>query len=399
MKAGLRLYWPWLLAGAVWSVVVVGLVLALYTRTMWGRERVLAFTLETLGGQLNGTLRVERLTGNVFTGARLYNLSLEDEFGESLVTADSAFIEYRLPTFLGGDVVIQHLELYSPRLSLMRLPGDTLWNYQRVLLDRDPDPDAVPRATLIERMRLMDASVSIAMEWLDDPDLSPAEQQRILRGALTDTARLVAREVPGGYLRMMRVDARSALVTELYIAPDERGGTYLKVDSLHGDVRIWRDPPLQIRQLTGELNLREGLLRFNAPLIVLPASEVRSVGEIDLTDEEPAYDILMATERVAFQDMQWLYPRFPDEGGGALRLRLHTRPEGFFFFARDIDLRAPGTHVTGQFGMMLGDTIRFVDADLRADPLNIRTVEGLLPAGLPVRGLVIGGAEIQSPES
>jgi hypothetical protein len=55
--------------------------------------------------------------------------------------------------------------------------------------------------------------------------------------------------------------------------------------------------------------------------------------------------------------------------------------------------------VQGQFGMLLGDTIRFVDADLRADPLDVRTVEGLLPGGLPVRGLVIGGAEIRSPES
>ncbi len=399
MKAGLRLYWPWLLGGFVWAVVLVGLVLALYTRTTWGRERVLAFTMETLGGQLNGTLRVERLTGNVFTGARLYGISLEDEFGEPFVSADSAFIEYRLPTFLGGDVVIQHLELYSPRLSLLRMPGDTLWNYQRVLLDPDPDPDAVPRATLIEHMRVLDAAVSIGMEWVDDPDLSPAEQRRVLTAALTDTARLVAREVPGGYLRMMRVDASSALVTELYISPDERGGTYLKVDSLQGDVRIWRDPPLQIRQLTGEMNLREGLLRFNAPRIVLAASEIRSVGEIDLNEEDPVYDILLASEQVAFPDMQWLYPLFPDEGGGSLQMRLHTRPEGFFFFARDIDLHAPGTRVTGQFGMMLGDTLRFVDADLRADPLDVRTVEGLLPAGLPVRGLVIGGAEIRSPDS
>jgi hypothetical protein len=399
MKAGLRLYWPWLLAGMVWSVVVVALVLALYTRTSWGHERVLGFTLEALGGRLNGTLRVERLTGNVVTGARLYGLTLEDEFGEPFVSADSAYIEYRLPTFLGGDIVIQHLELYSPRLSLLRMPGDTLWNYERVLRDPDPDPDAAPRATLVERMRLVDAAISIGMDWRDDPDLTPAQQRRLLQGALTDTARLMAREVPGGYLRLMNLVVPAATVTELFIGPDERGGTYLKVDTLQGDVRLWRDPPLRVRQLTGELSLREGVLRFNAPRVVLPTSELRSVGAIDLREEEPAYDVLVAGEQIAFADMQWLYPRFPDEGGGALQLRLHTRPEGFFFFARDIDLRARGTRVQGQFGMLLGDTIRFVDADLRADPLDVRTVEGLLPGGLPVRGLVIGGAEIRSPES
>jgi hypothetical protein len=399
MKAGIRLYWPWLLAGAVWSVVVVFLVLALYTRTGWGRERVLGFTLETLGGQLNGTLRVDRLSGNVFTGARLYEVTLEDQDGEPFVSADSAFIEYRLPTFLGGDVVIQHLEVYSPRMHLARLPGDTLWNYQRVLLDSLPDPDRVPRATLIERMRLLDANVTISMEWVDDPDLTPAEQERLLRGALTDTARLMARQVPGGYVRVMNLMMRAAEVSELFIGPDERGGTYLKVDSARGDIRLWRDPPMQIRDLTGELNLREGVLRFNAPRVSFPQSEIRTVGEIDLREEEPIYHVVLAGDRIAFADMQWLYPRFPDEGGGGLRMRIQTRPEGFYFFARDIDVRTPGTHVRGRFGMMLGDTIRFVDADLTADPLDTGTVERLLPAGLPVRGLFIGGAEITSPES
>ncbi|CAN5747424.1 hypothetical protein BH23GEM6_BH23GEM6_12590 [soil metagenome] len=398
MKAGLRVYWPWLLGGLVWSIVVVGLLLALYTRTGWGRERILAFTLETLGGQLNGTLYVQRMAGNVFTGAKLYELRLEDEFGEPLVSADSAYIEYRLPTFLGGDVVIQHLEIFSPRLSLVRMPGDTLWNYQRVLKS-EPDPEAVARATLIERMRLFDATVTVAMEWGDDPDLSPAEQRRVLEGALTDTARLMAVEAPGGFLRLMNFAIQKGTVSELFIGPDERGGTYLNVDSLAADVRLWRDPPLQVRHLVGELNLREGRLRFNVPRIVLPASEARLVGEVDLRGDDPVYHVVVGGDRIAFADMQWLYPLFPDEGGGALRLRLQTRPEGFYFFARDLDLRAPGTRVTGQFGMLLGDTIRFVDADLQADPLDVRTVEQMLPAGLPVRGLVIGGSEIQSPQS
>jgi hypothetical protein len=396
MRAGLRVYWPWVVAGFAWALVLAGLLLALYTRTDWGRERVLGFTLETLGGQLNGTLTVGRLEGNVLTGARLYQVELVDEDGEHLLSADSAYLEYRVPTFLGGDVVIRRLALYQPRLTLTRLPGDTLWNYQRVLLDTLPDPDRPPRATLIERMRLVDAAVFVAMEWQDDPDRSPAENRRILQAALTDTARLMAAEVPGGHVRLMRMDFPAALVTELIISPDERGGTYLKVDSLRGDVRLWRDPPLQIRQLTGELSLREGVLRFNAPELVLPASLAQVVGEIDLREEDPRYNVTVSGDRIAFADVQWLYPRFPDEGGGGLTLRLQTRERGFFFFARDVNLRAPGTHVTGRFGMILGDTVSFVDAELHADPLNLRVVEQLLPEGLPVRGLVIGGAEIRS---
>ena len=45
--------------------------------------------------------------------------------------------------------------------------------------------------------------------------------------------------------------------------------------------------------------------------------------------------------------------------------------------------------------MILGDTLRFVDVDLTADPVRVSTIEKMLPEGLPVRGLVLGGVDIR----
>jgi hypothetical protein len=65
------------------------------------------------------------------------------------------------------------------------------------------------------------------------------------------------------------------------------------------------------------------------------------------------------------------------------------------FLAHDADVRAPGTHVVGSFGMQVGDTLRFMDVDLKAEPVRVSTIERMLPEGLPVRGLTLGGAEIR----
>jgi hypothetical protein len=47
--------------------------------------------------------------------------------------------------------------------------------------------------------------------------------------------------------------------------------------------------------------------------------------------------------------------------------------------------------------MIAGDTLRFVDVNLRAAPLDVATLEGMLPDSLPVRGLRIGSVEIRGP--
>jgi hypothetical protein len=65
------------------------------------------------------------------------------------------------------------------------------------------------------------------------------------------------------------------------------------------------------------------------------------------------------------------------------------------FLARETDITAPGTHLVGDFGMILGDTLRFVDVDLEADPIRVSTIERMLPDGLPVQGLVLGGVTIK----
>jgi hypothetical protein len=390
----------WLALGIVVALVVAVIVGMLFTQTDRGRSQVLAFTLGALGGRLSGDLEIDYIEGNLFTGARAYGLRLTDLEGAPLAIVDSAYIRYRVATFVGGDIVINRVVLYGASIDLFQMPGDTLWNYQRVLMDPSPGAqEGRPGATLIESLELHDSDIRIRSAFEPDSRLSAERQQLEIEEALADTARWMIESVPGGYLRTMLVNARHLDVAELFISPDERGGIYLEVEDAIADVRMWRDPPLEVRELQARLHLREGIINFEAPEFALPSTRGEGVGRIDLSGERPMYDLVLTLPAFNLSDIRWLYPWLPSDpvaaGRGSARVWLEDRPEELLVFARDLILELPGTRLTGEFGILTGDTPRFVGVDLEAEPLDVESVERLLPEGLPVEGLEIGGAVIR----
>jgi hypothetical protein len=393
-----RRVWTLVLSGVIAAFALGLATVAVLTRTEAGREYVLGFTLRSLGGGLNGELRVERLEGNLITGARLYELELLGHDGRRVVRADSAYLNYELPTLAGGDVVLDRAVLYGAELFLQRMPGDTLWNYQYVLLDttRTPGPD---RATVIRNAQLVGAQITVELPWEPDPRGSPAERVRELREALADDSRLVVREVPGiadGYLRTMEFDVDRAGVTDLVIASDQRGGTFVRVQGVAARVHLYRGDPLDVRDATGDLSLREGVIRYQAPEVVLPGSRLTSAGTIDITEPEPRYDLVVRGDQVDLDDLTWLYPDVPEDASASFELTLHTRDDGTLYLVRDLAFNAPGTRLVGSFGVILNDVLQFTDVNLTASPLRVEVIEAMLPEDLPVRGLSIGEVEIRS---
>lgn len=390
----------WIVLG-IGVAFAMGLALVLFlTQTDRGREEVLAVTLQALGGRLNGELTVERIDGGLLTGARLYGVELRDTTGIPLLLADSVFLRYRLATLAGGDIVLNRIDVYDAVLDLFRMPGDTLWNYQGILQSPDPDPDpGVGGATFIERLNLVNTSVAMRTPVEPDSRLSPEAQEAQVAEILADTVRYDLREVPGGYVSTARFEVANAAVAELFIGPDERGGTYLEVHSADAEIWMWRDAPLLLRDVRAALHLREGMVTYEAPEVLLMSSQGASFGTIDLRGERPLYDLGITTASFAISDLRWLFPWLPDDpaaGQGAANLRVAHQDEDLAVIARDVDLEMPGTRLTGRFGLLVGlETLRFVDVDLEAEPLRLDSVEQLLPADLPVEGLVIGGATVR----
>lgn len=395
--------WAPFLVGLITAFALIILVAAALTRTDAGRERILSITLNALGGTLHpdAELVIERLDGDLFTGARAYGLTLRDVEGREMVAADSAYIEYRLASLFGGDILINDLIVYGADVHLYRFPGDTVWNYQAILQDTVPEEEPQPGggATIIESLQLVDALVNVQMAWQPSDELSEAEQEREIQAALADTSRIAVQEMEGGYVRTILIRTPSTTLESLTIAPDDRGGTYLRVTQANAQVGLYRDEPIRVVDLQGDLSLREGLIRYTAPVIRLPGSQLSSAGVLDLSEEDPQYDLTVDGREVALADLQWLYPAFPSDGRARFGMELETRSDGMFIRMNDLEFEAPRTRLVGDFALFMGDELLFSDVALRADPLDVDVVEDMLPMTIPVRGLQIGTVAIESSAS
>lgn len=396
----------WGLGGVAVGVLIVLLLLNIVARTQRGHDFVLTRTLAALGKNVQGDLAIERIDGNLFEGAKLYGLRLTDKQGRAFLVADSAFLDYRVTTLLTPRIHITRATLYDPEVYVFKLPGDSLWNYQAIFArgtPRDTTRPQVERATRVDTLRMINGTVRLQTPWAPDSTLPARQRRALIADALSDTSLALIDSVPGGgYIRTMNFTRLNGRLTRVRFAPGTRAGSRIHLDSLRGTAQIFRDT-VQIRQLQAQVALLRGHVELDVPVIALPGSRLALFGVVRTDsfptwfdrDKAPMYDLSFTTDSVAFRDLQWLYPRFPAEARGKLSLRIEHRPEGLMFLGRELDLRARGTHLVGDFGMILGDTLRFVDVDVEAEPISTATLERMLPQGLSVQGLVLGGVQIQ----
>jgi hypothetical protein len=412
----------WALGGLLLGAALAFLAANILARTNPGREWVLKQTLKALGGSIHGGgLTVARIDGNLFEGAKLYGVALRDHRGRAFIQADSAYAKYDYRTLIQPKIVIDSLTLYRPRIWVFKMPGDSLWNYQAIFSDSMPADTTRPhveRSTSLAYVKMVNGTVKLEIPFRPDSTLPAREQARQLRQFLSDTSAVVVRREGSGYVRTVDLARLTGVMTRVRFGPGSELGTTLNVDTLRGDVHFYRKP-IVIRHLQGKLSLpgaemgstgygrygglETGFVEFDFPQARLPSSRLAVSGVVRFDNyprwfdpaQGPMYDVAMSGDSVSFRDFQWLYARFPGDMGGKLSLLIESRPGGVMIDARDAHLRAPGTRIDGSFGILVGDTLRFLDMNVVARPVRVSTIERMLPDGLPVRGLVLGGAEIR----
>ncbi|HEX7118070.1 MAG TPA: translocation/assembly module TamB domain-containing protein [Longimicrobiales bacterium] len=381
------------LAGYVFLGLVLGLAVivgALYvlTQTEYGLERVRRFALEQIGEQVEGELRVARIeSAGLFGGVVLHDVTLEDPRGFPFLRADSIRLQYRWRNLLRGQIVFDRLVAYRPEVYVTRLPGDTLWNYERVFPDRTPGIDEPNDFILIDRVTIVDGLAVVRTPWKPDPVVEPE-----------DTARILLEEIPGyGTVRVYRFeDVDAVLPRVLWESPVEEG-KLIRVASLSTRGYIF-ETPFDLVDFGGVVTIRDSLIAFEAERFRLPNSRGSALGRV-IADDGNFYDIRIVADAVDFADIQWLYPPLPDEGYGELVFRIQSQPGGTLWYAQDAYVRAPGTEVRGDFGIVTGDTLYFTRVNLRASPIDLELVADMLPGELDVEGLMVGTVVVEGPVS
>ncbi len=122
-------------------VTVVFLIIAgifLLIQTAWFKNFLKDELLKIAHDHINGTVVLDKLSGNFFTHLELSGLTLLDEEKDTLLSLDELGIEYSPLELISGRVVVDQIYLNSPRVHLKQ-DADSLWNFQNILKPVEPD--------------------------------------------------------------------------------------------------------------------------------------------------------------------------------------------------------------------------------------------------------------------
>jgi translocation and assembly module TamB len=387
---------------AVWAGLVVAsllLVLALallvLTRTDWGREQVRVLAEGQLENLLDAQVEIGRVEGNLLVRWRFVDLEIRDLDGRPFVTADTLATRFALRPLLRQRIELYDVRLVRPLVLLDQPPGER-WNYARIL----PDPPEVPGPpgwgswVVLEDVTLVGGRVTVRSEWKPDPELSPAERERKVAEALSPDSRPNVQRVPGGFQNIMDFRGLHARLSHVLLADPDVDRTEIDVELLRGILQPYRPPAADVRALAGRFRISADSIWFQDVQARLPGSRLAGSGVYHL---ETA-DLILELEGApaAFDDLRWLYPTLPREGGGDLRLSLQSKQAATRIAAQDMDLAVRDSRVAGDLRLVMGDTFRILPTDLRFTDLDTRLMARLIPdLDLPRHGTLDGRLALQ----
>jgi translocation and assembly module TamB len=374
-------------------VLVVGAVLII-TQTDWGREQVRRVVLDQLEGSIDGELSIGRIEGNLLRGLRLVDVSLVDAQGRPFIQADTISTRFSLRSLARQRIILTDLRLVRAIIVLDKPPGED-WNWVRIF-PTDPEPEVIEPERPgfgdwleMHNVTLVDSRITVRTEWQPPEDLTPAESEKALRLALSGETRENVVEVPGGYQNVMDFRELNAEMPWIRIAHPDSTAIPVEIARFSGIVQPFRPPYAVVNDLAGSFRLAKDTLFFNGVQAALPGSRLAADGAYALD----AGDLVlrMHGSPVAFADLRWLYPPLPEEGGGMLRLALNMRSLTTHVVIEDMDLRVGEGTLAGRVDLMLGDTVRLQNTDVRFAQLDTRLVQRMAPElELPRHGTLTG---------
>jgi hypothetical protein len=378
----------YMVAGLATGLLIAFIAVTTVSRSEFGMERVRRLAVGWLTSRVDGEVHVGSIGGSgLLGGVTLRDFYIIDRKGRPFTRIDSVSLSYNWRTLLRGQIVINHATLYNAQVWMEQLPGDTLWNYQSVFPDRSkPGAAQGPRRLImIEDARVINGAAVVRIPYETRAAATEADERTVV-----DT-------LPGGLAKVMRFDSLyGELSRVIWESPIETGRLF-DVRSMRGRGFVWREP-MHITALRGTVTIRDTIVAFDMPEVRLPSSRASAVGRVVMEEGMNFFDVRVDARDFRFRDLDWLYPRLPQNGGGTGTLRIQSqRPRGILWLATNTRIAAPGTRMAGSFGLVTGaDSLYFTNVDLRASPLDLQLIQDILPNRLPLDGLLVGTVEVKS---
>ncbi|HEY0969521.1 MAG TPA: translocation/assembly module TamB domain-containing protein [Gemmatimonadales bacterium] len=400
MRGGARVA-AWIAAGVVGLLVLVVVAVLVLTNTDWGREQVRRQVVAALNDIAHGEVAIGRLEGNLLEGFTALDVSITDSAGAPLVTADTLRTRFDLTALLDKRIVLRDVLLVNPLVVLDQKPGEE-WNFRRIFPGDTTAKDSLAGPgwgdwLLLEDVVVRSGRVVVRLPWEPDSGLTTQALRDSAAAAATDPQsrlNVVKLEDRPGYQTVYDFQHIDARFPTLRIADPEYDARLFEVASLSSDAYPFRPPAARIRDLRGTFRLTEDSVWFSDVGVRFPDSQLTGSGTM-LFDGRT--ELALRGSRVATADLQWLYPRLPEEGAGRLDFGLLIDGDTAAYTVRDAHLEVEDATLAGDLGLVfIRDTIGFRDTDLRVSNLRTALVERLAPGvDVPRTGTLSGRAAVE----
>ncbi|MEO7454689.1 MAG: translocation/assembly module TamB domain-containing protein [Gemmatimonadaceae bacterium] len=378
-------------------VAILGVVTVwVATNTDFGRERVRRYVVGILQHQTHGIVRVEKMNGNLLSGAMLVKVSITDSAAHPFFKADSVSLRYVMRSFFSSKLLFDNVVVYHPDVVVARLPNGP-WNY-RILWPAGPKkaPGDSTRGwgdwVTLTNATIIDGNVTVRSPWAPRAGVSARVRDSIVKDALDAGSRLYIAEAPGGYqkvITLQKVNAKLPLVR--WEDPAYRN-RQLKVASLNMQAYPFRPPAADVRALAGTFDFDDDSLWWKGATGRLPNTNFKGDGVYNLNNGD--MQLSLAATPATFKDFHWLYPHFPLEGGGSLGLLVQWKGSTQDYIVRGADVRTGSAHLAGDVGVTIADTVFFHDANVRFTGVTTKQIEELSPGiKSPRQGVLSGRAK------
>ena len=386
--------------GAV--VVLLVLVVVVLAVTPWGNERVRRIVVSQANDRLTGTLDIERLRGNLFTGATLTGVSVVDSAKQPVFVAKRVQVDYALLPMLRRHVVIEKLVLDTPAMVFDKRPGQR-WNFQALMQPsgtmQDTSRHGLPPQ--IGEVVIHDGRFTWRRPWRPDSNLPADRRDAAIAAALGADARSRTVRVPGGFQRVLYYHDIDADLPEIHLPHDGRP-TLVRIGSLSMIAEPYRPPVIDVRSLTGTIYASRDSLWWHDAKMVLPSSRVAGNGRIGFN--RSGITMQLSAPSFDFADFRWLNPKLPAEGGGGLSFALRTHGDTAEYTVANADVHYRDATVAGDARVLrvhprLGEaTVVVRGADVTVSQLGTDIVRQLVPsARLPRGGTIDGHLVLHGP--
>lgn len=379
----------WIVIPLTTVLVLAAAAVYVLSRTRPGIARAGQYIVEQVGKSFHGRLRVDSITSSsLLGGAVLHDVSLTMPDGGPFLLADSIRLRYNLLRLLRGQIAFDRVDIFQPDVTLQQLPGDTIWNYDRLLGTGQPSNASTPsnggrRTIVLEEAHIHGGQLVIREPFHPQPG--------------EDTTKLILETVAGGRVRVIHFGGIEAVLPQAVIESPNVQGLRFRFEGLAARVNIWRQP-IPVRDLRGTVEIRDSIIGLAVREAALPASHAAVRGRIIVGPGGERYDLQFVNADASFEDFHWLFPQLPAQGRAQLDLSILTQPGGqLSILAQNVRLRSGESRVSGTFGLVTGDRLRFTDVRVHAAPLDIALVDRFLGGQLPVQGMVTGDLALRGP--